>query len=177
MKRGSPYTDTSGAVAYSRMHTERASAMASLATWTGEHLVQIIPVAGRDKSLSMRQTGWQDWICIRLCHACMTAYLGKGVGCGPRTDVVLPLRFMQGNVLADEDTDANAAEVEAIQKLVDLWEFCQPVAFRPQLLFQLCHTNGHDWHHIPASMKRVSARNNYLCGTRSSHTLSWEAAG
>jgi hypothetical protein len=37
--------------------------------------------------------------------------------------VVLLLRLVQRNVLADEDADADAAEVEAVQELVDLGEF------------------------------------------------------
>ena len=36
------------------------------------------------------------------------------------TNVVLLLNLMQGDVLPNKDTDANAAHVEAIQKLMDL---------------------------------------------------------
>lgn len=69
------------------------------------------------------------------------------------TNVVLPLRFMQGNVLPNKDTNADSTEVEAIQKLMYLWELCQPISFRSQLSLQLCHTDGHDWDHIPAGIE------------------------
>ena len=44
------------------------------------------------------------------------------------TNVVLPLRLVQCNVLADEHADANARQVEAVQELVDVWEVVQPYA-------------------------------------------------
>ncbi len=43
----------------------------------------------------------------------------------PRTYVVLPRGVVQRNVLADEYSDADAAEVEAVQKLVDLRQLVQ----------------------------------------------------
>lgn len=46
-----------------------------------------------------------------------------------------------------EDTDAYTAEVESIQKLVDLWKLGQPV-LTCQRCTKLRHTLGHDGHHI-----------------------------
>ena len=42
-----------------------------------------------------------------------------------RTDMVFFRRIVQRNVLADEYPDADAAEVEAVQKLVDLRQLVQ----------------------------------------------------
>lgn len=41
------------------------------------------------------------------------------------TDVLLPRRLVQRDVLADEDADPYSAEVEAVQKLVDLRQLVQ----------------------------------------------------
>lgn len=58
-----------------------------------------------------------------------------------RTDVVLPLRLVQRDVLADEHADADAGEVEAVQELVDVGQVIQPYA-ACQLALQLCGTSG-----------------------------------
>lgn len=69
------------------------------------------------------------------------------------TNVILPLGLMQRNVLTDQDTDPNTTEVEAIQKLVNLWKFCEPISRRAELPLKLRHSYGHDWHHISAVLK------------------------
>ncbi len=38
------------------------------------------------------------------------------------TNVIILFRFMQSNVLPNENTYADATQVEPIQKLVDLWQ-------------------------------------------------------
>ena len=36
-------------------------------------------------------------------------------------NVVVPWRLLEGNVLPDENTDADAAQIETVEELVDLW--------------------------------------------------------
>ena len=62
------------------------------------------------------------------------------------------LWLVQGYVLADEDADADTAQVEAIKELVDLWELCQPRPGR-QLPLQVGHPHRHHRHNIAASGK------------------------
>ena len=64
------------------------------------------------------------------------------------TYVVLPLRLMQRNVLPDQDTDANAAQVKAIQKLMYLWHFKQANALL-ELLLELSNAHSHYRNDMP----------------------------
>ena len=69
--------------------------------------------------------------------------------------MVLLWGVVQRDVLPDEYTDANAAEVEAVQELVDLRELGQPAA-RLELALELRHADGHDRHHVPALVGKGS---------------------
>ena len=66
------------------------------------------------------------------------------------TYVVLFLRFMKSYVLSYEYSDSNAAEIEAVQKLVDLRKLCQPCP-RCQLLLEICHSHSHHRYDIAAA--------------------------
>ena len=77
---------------------------------------------------------------------------------GPKlglTYVVWFLRLVQGYVLANEYADADTAQVEAVQELVDLRELCQSRPSR-QLPLQVCHPHCHHWHHIAASNQKLN---------------------
>ncbi len=52
---------------------------------------------------------------------------------------------MQSNVLANEDTDANATQVEPIQELMDLWQLQQSNALL-EFFLELSNPHSHDRH-------------------------------
>ncbi len=68
-----------------------------------------------------------QWLTVGTCRqaAPLTLFQPCGLLPAPRTYVILPRGIVQRNVLADEYSDANAAEVEAVQKLVDLRQLIQ----------------------------------------------------
>ena len=63
--------------------------------------------------------------------------------------MILLLRLMESNVLAYQNTNSNATQVEAIQELMDLGKLSEPCPLF-KLLLQVCHAHSHDRHHISA---------------------------
>jgi hypothetical protein len=70
------------------------------------------------------------------------------------TNVVFPLGLMESYVLAYENTDAYAAQIEAIKKLMDLWKLAQ-TGLGTQLTLQFSHSNGHHRHDIPVMTVQI----------------------
>lgn len=63
------------------------------------------------------------------------------------TNVVLLLGLMQSYMLPNQNTDAYAAKVKPIQKLMDLWQLQQANPFL-KLPLQLSNSHSHDWYNM-----------------------------